>query len=100
MRSGVSCIDRPALCEGLARRWLGQLAIVNAELSGDMLYLPLLRSDRSRLGHVPVVYPATHVFDGWNLRSRPALVLGMDVLTQFELVALDFGHSGARLDFV
>jgi hypothetical protein len=33
------------------------------------------------------------VFDIWGLKSKPALMLGMDLLTEFETVALDFGRS-------
>jgi hypothetical protein len=47
---------------------------------------------------VPVVYSEAHVFDLWDLKKTPALVLGMDLLTQFESVALDFGRSQVRFD--
>ena len=39
-----------------------------------------------------------HVFDLWGLRDKPALVLGMDLLAQFDTVALDFGRSQVRFD--
>jgi hypothetical protein len=32
------------------------------------------------------------------LKETPALVLGMDMLTQFETVSLDFGRSQVRFD--
>ena len=32
------------------------------------------------------------------IRGTPALVLGMDLLTQFETVSLDFGRSQVRFD--
>lgn len=41
-----------------------------------------------------------HVFDLWDLKDSPALVIGMDLLSQFERVALDFGRSQVRFDFV
>jgi hypothetical protein len=45
-----------------------------------------------------VAFADVHVFDLWKLRDRPAVVLGMDLLTQFDLVALDFGRSAVRFD--
>jgi len=65
---------------------------------GEMLYLPFVRLGGLHLGNVPVVYADMHVFDIWDLKNTPALVLGMDLLTQFETVSLDFGRSQVRFD--
>lgn len=67
---------------------------------GEQLYLPFLRLGGLHLGNVPVVFADMHVFDIWGLKDVPAIVLGMDLLTQFESVALDFGRSAVRFDFV
>lgn len=66
--------------------------------SGEMFYLPFLRLGGLQLGDVPTVYAETHTFDIWGLKTTPAIVLGMDLLTQFEAVALDFGRSHVRFD--
>ena len=42
----------------------------------------------------------THVFDVWGLKKDPSLVIGMDLLKQFEQVALDFGRSAVRFDYI
>ena len=65
---------------------------------GEMFYLPFLRLGGLHLGNVPTVYADMHVFGVWGLKDTPALVLGMDLLTQFEAVALDFGRSQVRFD--
>ena len=65
---------------------------------GEMLYLPFVRLGGLHLGNVPVVYADMHVFDIWGLKTTPALMLGMDLLTQFETVSLDFGRSQVRFD--
>lgn len=75
-------------------------SIAGESFSGDILYLPFLRLGGLHVGQVPVVHADIHVFDVWNLKNRPELVLGMDMRTQFELVALDFGRSAVRFDFV
>jgi aspartyl protease len=65
---------------------------------GELFYLPFLRLGGLQLGNVQVVYTEAHVFDLWDLKKTPAIVLGMDLLTQFESVALDFGRSQVRFD--
>ncbi|MDB5475607.1 MAG: hypothetical protein JWP49_1118 [Phenylobacterium sp.] len=65
---------------------------------GEMFYLPFLRLGGLTLGNVPTVYAETHIFELWNLKSEPAIVLGMDLLTQFNSVSLDYGRSEVRFD--
>lgn len=66
--------------------------------TGEMFYLPFLRFGGLTLGNVPTVYADTHIFELWDLKRTPAVVLGMDLLTQFESVALDYGRSRVRFD--
>ena len=75
--------------------------IAGEPFSGEMFYLPFLRLGGLQLGNVPVVFSwQTEVFDVWGLKDTPAIVLGMDLLTQFEAVALDFGRNQVRFDIV
>lgn len=67
---------------------------------GESIFLPFLRLGGLQLGNVQVTYADMHVFDIWGLKDTPALVIGMDLLGQFEKVALDFGRSQVRFDFV
>jgi predicted aspartyl protease len=73
-------------------------AITGETFWGDMLYLPFVRLGGLQLGNVPVVHADLHVFDLWDLNTSPALVIGMDLLTQFNAVALDYGRSVVRFD--
>jgi hypothetical protein len=66
--------------------------------TGEMFYLPFLRLGGLSLGNVPTVYAETHIFELWGLKHEPAIVLGMDLLTQFNSVALDYGRSEVRFD--
>ena len=50
------------------------------------------------LGNVPVVFTDMAVFKLWDLHATPTIMLGIDLLTQFETVALDFGRSSVRFD--
>jgi predicted aspartyl protease len=72
--------------------------IAGEPFSGELFYLPFLRLGGLQLGNVPVVYSDAHVFELWGLKTTPAIVLGMDLLTQFDSVALDFGRSQVRFD--
>lgn len=74
--------------------------LAGESFSGESVFLPFLRLGGLHLGNVPVVCADMHVFDIWGLKDTPALVLGIDLLAQFEQVALDFGRSQVRFDFV
>ncbi len=73
-------------------------SLVGEKFVGEMVYLPFMRLGGLQLGNVPVAFSDVHVFDLWKLRDKPAVVLGMDLLKQFDLVALDFGRSQVRFD--
>jgi predicted aspartyl protease len=77
---------------------IGMETLAGEPFSGEMLYLPFLRLGGLQLGNVPVVHASMHVFDLWGLKDKPAIVLGMDLLSQFERVSLDFGRSQVRFD--
>jgi predicted aspartyl protease len=66
---------------------------------GETVFLPFLRLGGLHLGNVQVTYADMHVFKIWELEQKPALVIGMDLLMQFEQVALDFGRSAVRFEF-
>lgn len=68
--------------------------------TGETVFLPFLRLGGLHLGNVQVSCVDMHVFDIWNLKDTPALVLGIDLLSQFEQVALDFGRSRVRFEYV
>lgn len=72
--------------------------VVGETFPGDMLYVPFMRLGGLTIGNAPVVFADTHVFQLWDLHDKPAVILGMDLLTQFDAVALDFGRSTVRFD--
>lgn len=74
------------------------VSIAGERFQGDLAYLPFLRLGGLQLGNVPVVFADMHVFGLWDLETTPAIVLGMDLLSQFTSVALDFGRSAVRFD--
>lgn len=73
--------------------------LAGESFTGESLFLPFLRLGGLHLGNVLVTYADMHVFDIWGLKNKPALVLGMDLLSQFDQVSLDFGRSQVRFDY-
>jgi len=74
------------------------ISVVDEVSVGALAYLPFLRLGGVLLGNVPVVFADTHVFNLWKLSTAPAIVLGMDLLSEFTVVALDFGRSKVRFE--
>jgi len=83
-----------------APRYVRMESLAGEVFTGEAVFLPFLRLGGLHLGNVPVTYADMHVFDIWGLKDSPALVIGMDLLSQFEQVALDFGRSQVRFDFI
>ena len=42
------------------------------------------------VNHVDVTYGDFHIFDAWNLKDRPAMLIGMDVLGVADALVIDF----------
>lgn len=59
---------------------LGEFRIVPSIVMGDL-----------RITNIPMAFADLHIFNVWELNSRPAALLGVDVLRLFARVELDFG---------
>lgn len=79
---------------------VGMLSIAGEAFAGEQLNMPFIRLGGLTLGNVPVVFTDMPVFRLWDLHDTPTIMLGIDLLTQFTTVALDFGRSAVRFDFV
>jgi predicted aspartyl protease len=97
LRAMVSAANRRAGSTDAYSR-VGLETLLGEAFTGEMIYLPFMRLGGLQLGNVPVVYSQMHVFELWGLKDKPAVMLGMDLLTQFDTVALDFGRSQVRFD--
>jgi hypothetical protein len=65
-------------------------------IPAEVADLPRLRVGGLLLRHLPVAFADLHTFHMWNLADRPAILLGVDVLSQFDSVALDFARGEVR----
>ncbi|CAN7335388.1 retroviral-like aspartic protease family protein [Phenylobacterium sp. LjRoot219] len=80
------------------RQVIEMVTVIGEPFSGELMYLPFLRLGGLQLGNVAVVHADTYVFKIWGLEKKPAILLGMDLLREFQAVSLDFGRSQVRFD--
>jgi predicted aspartyl protease len=65
-------------------------------IDAEIADLPRLRVGGLRVPNWPVAFADLHTFRMWNLIDKPAILLGVDVLSRFEYVCLDFAHDEVR----
>ena len=63
---------------------------------GDWAVLPSFKFGQMRLRQLPVVFADLHTFEIWQLNNEPAILIGVDVMSQFESVTLDFPRREVR----
>jgi predicted aspartyl protease len=65
-------------------------------IPAELAQLPVLRVGGLLMRHLPVAFADLHTFHLWDMDRRPTLLLGVDVLSRFDSVALDFARSEVR----
>ena len=65
-------------------------------IAAEISSLPNLRIGGVRLPNWPVAFCDLHTFKMWNLNDRPAILIGVDILSRFENVSLDFARNEVR----
>jgi predicted aspartyl protease len=63
------------------------------EVLGEVGVVPTLRLGGLSVRFLPVIFADLHTFHVWEIADQPALLIGVDLLRQFESVDLDFGRS-------
>lgn len=63
---------------------------------GELRVVRSIELGALRMTNLPLVLADLHIFDVWNLNSRPAVLLGVDVLRMFARVELDFGADRVK----
>jgi hypothetical protein len=65
-------------------------------IMAEMADLPALRVGDLRVPTWPVAFADLHTFQMWNMIDKPALLIGVDILSRFEYVCLDFARDEVR----
>ncbi len=68
------------------------LSATGQTAQGEVAVLPLLRIGGLSITGLQALFTDLHVFDIWDLADTPSLLLGIDVMSQFEAIQLDFGR--------
>jgi len=58
----------------------------------ELTALPRLRLGGIGLNNIRAAFSPLHIFTLWGLQDRPAMLVGIDVLRNFDSVTLDFGR--------
>jgi predicted aspartyl protease len=72
------------------------MSVTGQTIDADFADLPALRIGGVTLSTWPVAFADLHTFRLWNLTKRPAILVGVDVLSRFETVCLDFRRDEVR----
>ena len=65
-------------------------------IMAEMANLPNLRIGGLKLPTWPVAFADLHTFRMWDMLDTPAILVGVDVLSRFESVCLDFARNEVR----
>jgi len=66
------------------------VSVTGQTIAAQFADLPSLRIGGVTLPNWPVAFADLHIFRMWGLTSAPAILIGVDVLSRFETVCLDF----------
>lgn len=65
-------------------------SVTGQTLPGRLAVLSRLTLGKMILSNVPVVVGPVHTFSYWGMKDEPAILIGSDILQQFDAVSLDF----------
>jgi len=71
------------------------VSVTGRKTTGDYQDVPEVRIGGLVINHIPLAFAHLHTFDKFGLIEQPALLLGMDVLSQCERVTVDFKRREA-----
>lgn len=60
---------------------------------GVVAAVPSMRIGRLKFNAVSMIFADLHTFALWRLADRPAMMIGMDLLSSFDMVSIDFGEK-------
>jgi hypothetical protein len=80
----------------LARADINLDSVTGQVMEGRPAVLQSLTMGNMVLGNVPLVIGHVHTFKYWGVDHKPTILIGSDILQQFETVALDFQRGEVR----
>lgn len=95
---GNRALQTKAIARGSWNRW-SQTPIVSVTgqtIAAEMADLPHLRIGGLNLPDWPVAFADPHTFRMWNMIDTPAILIGVDILSRFQTICLDFARNEVR----
>ncbi|MDE2264121.1 MAG: aspartyl protease family protein, partial [Gammaproteobacteria bacterium] len=84
---------RKALLQNMTKGGEAKIYGVTKEVSsGDMALAPDIELGPATIRSLSIIYSDIPIFKVWHLESKPAVIIGMDVLGTVDALVLDFGH--------
>ena len=79
-------------------RWVETpiISVTGQTIVAEMADLPHLRIGGLSLPDWPVAFADLHTFQMWSMIDKPAILIGVDILSRFETVCLDFARNEVR----
>jgi predicted aspartyl protease len=75
-----------------ARRYMVPLLSATGQTAqADIAIIPHLRIGGLKIEGLTAAFADLHVFDIWRLSEKPSLLIGIDVMSQFNAIQLDYG---------
>ena len=95
---GNRALRARALARNSSSRWTETpiVSVTGQTILAEMADLPHLRIGGLRLPNWPVAFADLHTFHMWNMIDRPAILIGVDILSRFQTVCLDFARNEVR----
>lgn len=72
------------------------LSSTGQTIQAEMADLLDLRVGNLRVPVWPVAFADLHTFEMWGMIKEPAILIGVDILSRFDSVCLDFAHDEVR----
>ncbi|HEY2177538.1 MAG TPA: retroviral-like aspartic protease family protein [Caulobacteraceae bacterium] len=95
---GNMALREVALTRSPKSQWT-QTRIISStgqSIVAEMAYLSSLRVGKLIVPDWPVAFADLHTFQMWNMIDKPAILLGVDILSRFQYVCLDFARDEVR----
>ena len=95
---GNKALRAMAYARSPTSRWFETpiISVTGQTILAEMADLPYLRIGGLSLPNWPVAFADLHTFHMWNMIDKPAILIGVDILSRFQTVCLDFARDEVR----
>jgi hypothetical protein len=89
LRDALNLIPRP----GVPIQTTNVYGATNDVVPGETQVAPTISIEQLRITDVTLTYGDFHIFEVWQMRDMPALIIGMDILGTVGGMTIDFKHQ-------